>query len=63
MNISKSFLVLSSLLLYITLSVGAQTDTPKLYNPQQDVKKDIKNAIAKARAEGKHVLLQVGGNW
>lgn len=41
----------------------AQTEKPKLYDPNQDVKKDIKNAVAQAKSEGKHVLLQVGGNW
>ncbi len=35
----------------------------KVYNPKANAKHDIENAIKKAQKEGKHVLLQVGGNW
>lgn len=38
-------------------------DTAKLYNPNADVKKDMAAAIAKAKKEGKHVMIQAGGNW
>ena len=35
----------------------------KLYNPAANAEKDIAAAIKKAKAEGKYVLLQGGGNW
>jgi len=35
----------------------------KLYNPMADAKKDIDNALQKAKSENKNVILQVGGNW
>ena len=35
----------------------------KLYNPASDAKVEIANAIKKAKKEGKHVFLQIGGNW
>jgi thioredoxin-related protein len=38
-------------------------DSTKLYNPLADAKKDIAAAVAKANKEGKHVMLQIGGNW
>ena len=38
-------------------------DTAKLYNPKADAKKDVAAAVLKAKKEGKHVLVQVGGNW
>lgn len=38
-------------------------DTTKLYNPAADVKKDLATVMATAKKEGKHVLLQIGGNW
>lgn len=38
-------------------------DTTKLYNPLANAKKDVAAAVAKAKAEGKNVLIQVGGNW
>lgn len=44
----------------------AQTEAapkPKIYHPEADAKADIKAAIEKAGKEGKHVLLQIGGNW
>lgn len=34
-----------------------------LYNPQADAKADIAAATAKAKAENKHVFIQIGGNW
>jgi thioredoxin-related protein len=41
----------------------AKKETVKIYNPQADARKDIDAAVAKAKKEGKHVFLQVGGNW
>jgi thioredoxin-related protein len=38
-------------------------DTARLYNSKADAAKDIKAAISKAKKEGKHVLIQAGGNW
>lgn len=34
-----------------------------LYHPMANAKKDIAEAIAKAKKEKKHVLIQAGGNW
>jgi thioredoxin-related protein len=34
-----------------------------IYNPEANAQADIDAAVAKAKASGKHVLLQVGGNW
>ncbi len=35
----------------------------KIYNPQANARADIDAAVAKAKKEGKHVFIQVGGNW
>ena len=35
----------------------------KIYNPTANAKADVKAAVEKAKQEGKHVLLQIGGNW
>lgn len=35
----------------------------KIYNPDADAKADIAAAIKQASKEGKHVFLQIGGNW
>ena len=34
-----------------------------LYDPSDDAKVEIAKAVNKAEIEGKHVLLQIGGNW
>ena len=34
-----------------------------IYNPGADAKAEVSAAVAKAAAEGKHVFLQIGGNW
>ena len=47
--------------IFIT-SLSAQ-EAIKIYNPEADAKAEVNSAIAKATAEGKHVFLQIGGNW
>jgi thioredoxin-related protein len=54
--------LLFSLMLMVSLHVLAN-DSTKLYDPTANAEKDVAVAIAKARKEGKHVLLQIGGNW
>lgn len=34
-----------------------------IYNPDADAKADVAAAVKKAASEGKHVFLQIGGNW
>ncbi|GAA4748143.1 thioredoxin family protein [Flavisolibacter ginsenosidimutans] len=50
------------LALFVSLQSFA-SDSTKLYNLSANVKKDIATALSKAKKEGKHVLIQVGGNW
>jgi thioredoxin-related protein len=35
----------------------------RLYNPGENAEQKIANAVKKAKTEGKHVFIQVGGNW
>ncbi len=35
----------------------------KLYSPTENAEEGLKKAIAKAKAEKKHVFVQIGGNW
>ena len=53
---------LFSLILMISLHALAN-DSTQLYDPKANAEKDVAAAIAKAKKEGKHVLLQIGGNW
>ena len=54
--------LLTSVLLILAVVAFAQ-EKANVYNPNADAKADLKKAIAKAKAENKHVLIQVGGNW
>jgi uncharacterized protein YyaL (SSP411 family) len=58
----KIILILASLLIATPL-LFSQTKEIKIYNPEADARADIKEAVAMAKAENKHVLLQIGGNW
>ena len=51
------------LVVLLTSALSACAQQPNLYNPQADAQADVARAIADAQAQGKHVLLQVGGNW
>lgn len=35
----------------------------KLYTPGDNAEQEIDKAVKEAKAEGKHVFIQVGGNW
>lgn len=50
--------------LFFLFTLSAQAnDSTRLYDPHANVEKDVQAALIKAKKEGKHVLLQVGGNW
>lgn len=60
----KNLLFCTLFLLFRTIETQAQEAAkPHIYDPKADAQLDIKNAVAKAGKEGKHVLLQIGGNW
>ncbi|TXJ23486.1 MAG: DUF255 domain-containing protein [Chitinophagaceae bacterium] len=58
----KSILLL---LLIVTTAVTQAQDLSKfnLYKPEENAEKEIAKAIKEAKAEGKHVFIQIGGNW
>ena len=57
----KTIIIFFAILL--TFSVNAQTGLKKVYNEEINPIKQIDQAIAKAKSEGKFVICQVGGNW
>lgn len=57
----KHKLFLIAIVLLSTANIVAQQ--AKLYNPAADATKDIANAVTKAAALNKFVLIQAGGNW
>ncbi|TDE11353.1 thioredoxin family protein [Dyadobacter psychrotolerans] len=54
---------LTFLLTLTLLSMAASAQKPIIYHPEADAKADIASAVQKAKKDGKHVLLQLGGNW
>lgn len=56
----KSFILSMAFLCSVAF---AQTEGTQLYNPNADAKQELAAALSKAKAENKHVLVQVGGNW
>ncbi len=54
--------LLISVIMILTTEVGAQ-EAKKLYDPTLDGMKQINEAVNLARSQGKHVLIQYGGNW
>ena len=55
--------ILFIIIMLLIIDLNAQTSEVKLYNPEADAKTDLQNIVSKANTEGKHVLVQIGGNW
>ena len=51
------------LLLTILFYQGVLAQKISIYNPEANAKADIQQAVQQAKAENKHVFIQVGGNW
>lgn len=54
--------------LFLGFILNAQTlkqdsNAMKIYQPMANAEEDLKAALKKAKAEKKHLLIQVGGNW
>jgi len=60
-NMKQTFL-----LLFLIFSVAAFSQDMKkfnLYKPDEKAETEIANAIGEAKRSGKHVFIQIGGNW
>ena len=49
------------ILVAISLSLSAQTSN--VYDPNANAQEVIEKAVKQAKNEGKHIFLQIGGNW
>lgn len=50
--------------LMVTATVFSQDmKTFKLYKPEENAEQKIADAVKQAKAEGKNVFVQIGGNW
>jgi thioredoxin-related protein len=59
---NKFRLLIISVFIFFSASVIAQ-EAKKIYDPSLDGMKQIKDAVAEAGRQNKHVLIQYGGNW
>ena len=57
----RTIIALFSFLL--AFAVEAQTELKRVYNEDINPNEQIDQALDKAKAEGKYVICQVGGNW
>jgi thioredoxin-related protein len=55
--------IILGICIVITSAGASAQEAKKLYDPSLDGMKQIKDAIAVAGIESKHVLIQYGGNW
>jgi len=59
----KSSIITAFLAILLTVTVNAQTGLKKVYNENINPLEQIDQAFVKAKANGKFVVCQVGGNW
>ena len=60
----KKNLILLSLVMMCSAVAFSQDMTKfKLYKPDEKAEQEIAGAVKQAKAEGKHVFIQIGGNW
>lgn len=57
----KIFLVL--LITFLKTSAFSQDTTFSVYNPLTDALQELNETVTRANSEGKHVLIEIGGNW
>lgn len=58
----KSFILLT-VLFFAIVTFSQDLKTFKLYKPEENAEQKIMETINQAKAEGKHVFIQIGGNW
>ena len=61
--IMKKLLTLALLAILLPWMAGAQEGMKKVYDETLDQNTQIDQALKQAKAEGKFVVCQVGGNW
>lgn len=59
----KKSILLILILTVSMLSYSQDMTKFKLYKPEENAEKGIEAAVKEAKDNGKHVLIQIGGNW
>ena len=59
----KKLFVLLAILFFAATIFSQDLKTFKLYKPEENAEQQVFEAVKQAKAEGKHVFIQIGGNW
>jgi thioredoxin-related protein len=59
----KKFILSTILVIAAYVSFSQDITKFKLYSPTENAAQKIAEAVKQARQQGKHVFIQVGGNW
>ena len=59
----KKIIFISAVLLFSIHSFSQDLKTFSLYKPGENAEQKIADAVNQAKADGKHVFIQIGGNW
>lgn len=59
----KKLLTIAVLAMFLPLAAGAQEGLRKVYDENSNQLEQIDKAVKQAKADGKFVICQVGGNW
>lgn len=59
----KKFILLTFILISCLQVFSQDLSKFHLYNSEENAKAEISKAVKDAKAEGKHVLIEIGGNW
>jgi thioredoxin-related protein len=59
----KNLILLSLVMMCSAIAFSQDMTKFKLYKPDDKAEQEIAGAVKQAKAEGKHVFIQIGGNW
>jgi thiol:disulfide interchange protein len=60
---TRRSLLLAGIALFVALRASLAADLPQKFDPRRDPAADIATAVSLAAAQGKHVMVDVGGEW
>lgn len=59
----KKLFIFLTVFFFAATTFSQDLKTFKLYKPEENAEQKISDAVKQAKAEGKHVFIQIGGNW
>jgi thioredoxin-related protein len=59
----KKVLLLCAVLMFSIVMFSQDMAKFKLYHPDEKAEQEIAKAVKEAKDQGKHVFIQIGGNW